>query len=133
MGGNVLPAGGVLQWISIVGALIISWPVVGLLTVAIFHRQVGDLLNRLDRAGVGAVRIAFKRSSNPAIERDVLDNVASYGRQIGLVQEAMVVLFDHFRPERALGAEEQAAIDAFKRIVQEVAAVKTKHPRSAAS
>jgi hypothetical protein len=53
----------------------------GLLTVAIFHRQVGDLLNRLDRAGVGAVRIAFKRSSNPAIERDVLDNVASYGKR----------------------------------------------------
>jgi hypothetical protein len=37
------------------------------------------------------------------------------------------VLLAHFRPERPLTADEETALDAFKAIVGDIAAVKAKH------
>ena len=81
---------------------------------------------------IGLINIELGRSSNPAIEEEVLTDVASYGKQLGRIEDALLVLFAHFRPERPLTAEEDAAIAALKAIVEEIAAVKAKHrPRSA--
>src|ERR1700704_2111381 len=81
---------------------------------------------------VGLVNIELGQSSNPAIEEEVLNDVASYGKQLGRIEDALLVLFAHFHPERPLTAEEDAAIGALKAIVEEIAAVKTKHrPRGA--
>src|SRR5207248_8463159 len=76
---------------------------------------------------IGLVNIELGQSSNPAIEEEVLTDVASYGKQLGRIEDALIVLFAHFRPERALTAGEEAAIGALKAMVEEVAAVKAKH------
>jgi hypothetical protein len=82
---------------------------------------------------VGLVNIELGQSSNPAVEEEVLSDVASYGKQLGRVEDALLVLLAHFRPEHPLTAEEQAAVDALKEVASGVAAVKTKHQRRAAA
>lgn len=76
---------------------------------------------------IGLVNIELGQSSNPAVEQDVLTDVASYGKQLGRIEDALVVLLDHFRPERALTSKEEASITALKQIVAQVAAIKAKH------
>jgi hypothetical protein len=76
---------------------------------------------------IGLVNIELGQSSNPAVEEEVLTDVASYGKQLGRIEDALVVLFAHFRPERTLTALEEATVGAFKAIVEEIAAVKAKH------
>ncbi len=81
---------------------------------------------------VGLVNIELGQSSNPAVEEEVLTDVAGYGKQLGRIEDALLVLLAHFRPERALTAKEEAAIAAVKEMVEEIAAVKAKHqPRTA--
>jgi hypothetical protein len=82
---------------------------------------------------VGLVNIELGQSSNPVVEEEVLSDVASYGKQLGRVQDALLVLLAHFRPERPLTREEETAIGDLKAPVAEVADVKVKHhPRAAA-
>jgi len=79
----------------------------------------------------GLVNIELGRSSNPAIEEEVLTEIASYGKQLGRIEDALMVLLAHFRPERPLAPEEQKAIDDLKALVKEIADVKAKQqPRS---
>src|ERR1700693_5646665 len=82
---------------------------------------------------VGLVNIDLGQSSNPAVEEEVLSDVASYGKQLGRIEEALLVLVAHFRPARPLTAAEEAAVSGFKEIVAEITAVKTKHRLRAAS
>jgi hypothetical protein len=82
---------------------------------------------------IGLVNIELGQSSNPAVEEEVLTDVASYGKQLGRIEDALLVLLAHFRPEGVLTAEEEAALGAFKSIVAEIAAVKAKHQPPAAS
>src|SRR5213082_580882 len=82
---------------------------------------------------VGLVNIELGQSSNPAVEEEVLSDVASYGEQLGRIEDALLVLLAHFHPERELTAKEEAAIGDFKAIIEEIATVKAKHrPRAAA-
>ena len=59
--------------------------------------------------------------------------VASYGKQLGRIEDALVVLLAHFHPERPLTAKEELAIKDLKVIVTEIAAVKAKPQLRAAS
>jgi hypothetical protein len=77
---------------------------------------------------VGLVNIELGQSSNPAIEEEVLSDVASYGKQLGRIEDALLVLLAHFRPDRPLTADEDAAIAALKAMIDEIAAVKAKNP-----
>ena len=78
---------------------------------------------------VGLVNIELGQSSNPAIEEEVITDIASYGKQLGRIEDALLVLLAHFRPDRPLTAAEEAAIGALKAMVAEIAAVKAKHQR----
>src|ERR1700722_17660768 len=80
---------------------------------------------------VGLVNIELGQSSEPAIEEEVVTDIASYGKQLGRIEEALLVLVEHFRPEHELTAAEQSAIRDFKAITTAVAAVKAKHRRHA--
>jgi hypothetical protein len=82
---------------------------------------------------VGLVNIELGQSSDPASEEEILSDVASYGKQLGRIEDALSVLLEHFRPERKLTAKEQAAINDFAAITKAVAAVKAKRGRRAAS
>jgi hypothetical protein len=79
----------------------------------------------------GLININLGQSSEPNVETDVLSDVASYGKQIGQIEDALVVLLKHFRPAKPLASDEQAAIDALKALVNKVADVREKHKRPA--
>jgi len=75
--------------------------------------------------------VAIGQSSEPAVEADVLTDVASYGKQLGRIADALVVLLAHFHPAAPLTKEETAAIDDLKEMLQRIADVKDKHKRKA--
>jgi hypothetical protein len=71
------------------------------------------------------------QSSESKVEAEVLSDVASYGKQLGRVSDALIVLLRHFHPRTPLSADEQAAIDALKEMLNHIAHVKDKHKRPA--
>ncbi len=78
---------------------------------------------------VGLVNIELGKSSDPGTEEEILTDVASYGRQLGRIGEAMLVLLDHFAPARALTQDESKAIKDLRELLAEIHTVKQKHAR----
>ncbi len=79
----------------------------------------------------GLVNINMGQSSEPAVEAEVLSDVASYGKQLGRIGDALIVLLSHFHPRAPLTADESKAIDAVNKMLQNIADVKEKHSRPA--
>ncbi len=79
----------------------------------------------------GVVNINLGQSSAPAVEEQVLTDVASYGKQLGRVGDALIVLLAHFHPKTPLSEDETAAIDALKDMLAEIADIKERHSRRA--
>ena len=82
---------------------------------------------------IGLVNVNLGNSSNPAVEEQVISDVASYGKQLGRIEDALLVLLAHFHPARQLTAAEEKALSDLKAIATDVAAVKTKHRHRTAS
>jgi hypothetical protein len=76
---------------------------------------------------IGLINVSVGKSSNPAVEEDVLTDVASYGRQLGRIEDALVVLLKHFAPSEELSDFEKRAIDDLKRMLHDTADVKKRH------
>jgi hypothetical protein len=79
------------------------------------------------------VTVNMGTSSNPPVEAQVLSDVASYGKQLGRIGDVLVVLLAHFRPERALTKQEDKAILDLRRMLDDIADVKDRHPAQPAS
>ena len=80
---------------------------------------------------VGLININLGQSSEPSVEQDALSDVGSYGKQLGRIGDALIVLLAHFHPRKPLTAEETAAIEAVKEMLDGVADVKDRHKRAA--
>lgn len=80
---------------------------------------------------LGLVNITLGQSSDPAVEADVLSDVATYGKQLGRIGDALIVLLAHFHPRQPLTADETKAIDALKAMLDKIADVKKKYKRPA--
>jgi hypothetical protein len=78
----------------------------------------------------GLVNITLGQSSEPAVEADALSDVASYGKQLGRIGDALIVLLAHF-PRTGLSKEETDAIDDLEEMLRRIADVKDKHNRKA--
>src|SRR2546430_10339923 len=76
---------------------------------------------------VGLVNIELGQSSNPAVEEEVLSDVASYGKQLGRIEDALLVLLAHFHPERELTADEQKALSDLKAIDRKSTRLNSSH------
>jgi hypothetical protein len=76
---------------------------------------------------VGLVNVNLGNSSNPAVEEQVLSDVASYGKQLGRIEDALAVLLKHFRPKRALTKAESKAILDLKRMIDDIEDIKERH------
>jgi hypothetical protein len=61
----------------------------------------------------------------------VLSDVATYGKQLGRIGDALIVLLKHLNPPSLLSADEKKAIAALKDMLGKVAGVKEKHGRAA--
>jgi hypothetical protein len=79
----------------------------------------------------GLININMGQSSEPKVEEEVLSDVATYGKQLGRIGDALIVLLAHFRPSKPLTADETAAIEALKEMLERIADVKEKHNRPA--
>ena len=66
------------------------------------------------------------RSSAPQVEADILENVGSYGRQIGRISEALEVLVKRL-PRDNLSDDERAAIEDFSSQMREIKRIKDRH------
>lgn len=77
----------------------------------------------------GLININLGQSSEPKVEEEVLSDVGTYGRQLGRIGDALVVLLAHFHPAEQLTAEETTAIEALKDMLDQIAEIKTKHRR----
>ena len=81
-----------------------------------FNFPSGDV----DLGGVLSPRISVSYAGNAAIERDVVENVASFGKQIGIVSDAVLEL---------AGGKAGTAVARLKEIVEQVEAVKERRRR----
>ena len=79
----------------------------------------------------GLININLGQSSAPDVEAEVLSDVATYGKQLGRIGDALTVLLKHFNPSPPLRADEQKAIDALNDMLGKIAKVKEKHGRAA--
>ncbi|MBO6637370.1 MAG: hypothetical protein JJ920_05485 [Roseitalea sp.] len=79
---------------------------------------------------VGLINVNFGRSSAPEVEQAVLDEVGSYGKQLGRMGDVLMVLLKHFKPEQELTEDERHAIEDLSVMMREVAAVKERHDRT---
>ena len=66
------------------------------------------------------------QSTNPAVEKDALW-VASYGKQLGRIGDALIVLLRHFEHKDKLDEAEKQAITDLESMLNEIANVKEKH------
>lgn len=81
---------------------------------------------------IGSITVNVGESSDPEVERQVLKKVGSYGRQLGRIEDALVVLLRHLPKETKLDDEETKAIDALKKMLDGIADVKKEHSRPSA-
>jgi hypothetical protein len=75
----------------------------------------------------GLVNIALGQSSNPAVEEEVLTDVASYGKQLGRIEDALLLLINRAQKAGELSDEDKQAFGALRDMMGEIAAVKAKH------
>ena len=79
-------------------------------------------------AQLGFVNINLGQTAHPEIEQKVLEEVGSYGKQLGRIGDALEVLIDH-AALKGLSREEAEAIDILKGQLAELRKV-TRRERS---
>ena len=72
---------------------------------------------------VGLINISIGETKHPEVERQILDEVGSYGRQLGHIGDALEVLIDHF-DQSVLGQPEKDALAILKGELAEIRKVK---------
>ncbi len=80
---------------------------------------------------LGLINVTVGQSSEPKVEEEVLSDVASYGKQLGRIEDALIVLLAHFHPATPLTEDEADAIEDLKEMLAKIAAVKDKYKRPA--
>ena len=71
----------------------------------------------------GFININETNSGDPAVEQQITQQVASYGRQLGWISEALETVLRHTDGKKWPKAD-QAKLDQFKQLVAQVDAVK---------
>ena len=74
-------------------------------------------------AQFGLVNVSLGQTPHPEIEQDVLDEVGSYGRQLGRIGDALEVILDHVQLG-ALNGTERDAIAILRGQLAQVRAIK---------
>jgi hypothetical protein len=77
------------------------------------------------------ISINLGESGSPDAEAEILRTVGSYGRQLGKISDAMLVLLKHLPDRATLPKDDREAIEAFEKMVDRVADVKESHGRAA--
>jgi hypothetical protein len=73
------------------------------------------------------VSINLGESGSPETEAEILRRVGTYGRQLGQIIDAMVVLLDHLPKDLHLSKQESEALDTFRDMANDIARIKESH------
>src|SRR6266404_4454444 len=63
-------------------------------------------------------------SSSPEVEAEILDRVGTYGRQLGQITDAIIVLLRHLPDRESLTPEESKVIEVFEKMADDIANIK---------
>jgi hypothetical protein len=74
-------------------------------------------------AQVGLINVNLGQTPRPDIEQKLLDEVGSYGRQLGRIGDALEVLIDHV-PLEGLSRDERDAINILKGQLADIRKIK---------
>ena len=77
----------------------------------------------------GLINITLGQSSAPEVEKDVLSDYGTYGKQLGQIGDALLVLIK--RMPKDTGLDQDDAIKALKKMLDQVADIKERHHRPA--
>jgi hypothetical protein len=109
-----------------------TWPLGGDVTQWIRTSWIKSLSDQ-----TGFININNVRAGDPELERRIIEDVASYGRQLGRMMEALDVVIGHLRlaESKDLTADERRALQDFSDLVRQVRALKgdTSPPRLTAA
>src|SRR3954465_13249142 len=72
----------------------------------------------------GLVNITVGQSSAPEVEKDLLSHVRSYGKQLGQIGDALLIVIEHLEALGGSALGEDKAIAAFKELMHSGATVK---------
>jgi hypothetical protein len=72
------------------------------------------------------------QAGDRGVEREVLSDVASYGKQLGVISDLVVKLASKVPPEQ-LGADGKHALEQLKSMVERIDAIKTRYARMGAA
>lgn len=78
----------------------------------------------------GLVNINLGKSADPALEQQILNEVGSYGRQLGRLGEALSVLLKHLDP-KILSDDEKKTLWAFETQMSEIQRLKASRTQPA--
>ncbi len=97
--------------------------------VSLAPQQLWQAINpwtfSLDNSQLGLVNIDLGQTPNPQAERAILNEVGSYGRQIGHIGDVLEVLLDHLKL-KDLDSAEKDAIDILRGQLAQVRHVKAR-------
>ncbi len=79
----------------------------------------------------GLININLGLSSKPEVETETLSDVGTYGKQLGKIGDALIVLLKHLPEKAPLSPEEKDAIIALKKMLNQIADTKEKYGRPA--
>ncbi|HVI67833.1 MAG TPA: hypothetical protein VM910_35415 [Bradyrhizobium sp.] len=77
------------------------------------------------------ISVNLGESGSPETEAEILRRVGTYGRQLGQITDAVVVLLQHLPKHTSLSAEESEAIKAFEEMANDIAKIKESHKLTA--
>lgn len=83
---------------------------------------------QIDQASLVTFNVDLGPSTNPEVEKNIIGDVASYGKQLGRIEDALRVVINVLEPlakEPEFNANE--AIIAFKALMYEIDNVKKQH------
>jgi len=91
-------------------------------------KQLSQLINPLYWLNTGTDQIGFinisgTASGKPELEADIIENVATYGRQLGRITDVLQAVLAQMHPDRWPAAE-QEAVRHFQEMAAKIAAVK---------
>ena len=92
-------------------------------------QPVSPLANWFQGAQIGLFNIDLGVSPRPDIEQTVLEEVGSYGRQLGWIGEALEVLMDNVDLGK-LGKREREALDILRGKLAEIRRIKRRSGRN---
>ncbi|MGQ3055393.1 MAG: hypothetical protein ACT6S0_26695 [Roseateles sp.] len=80
-------------------------------------------LTRISNGQLGFININMGKSSDPALEQQILDDVGSYGRQIGQLGDALEAVLAHMKTD-TWDPKAKEAVEAFRFQLAEIRRLK---------